>query len=180
MQKHLPLTLHATIGLPTSDPDSSTSISGFVYLINLFRPFDDTFVGLWNKTRTDCSTYYLAQLQRELSDALPTYLNTTESQAADLRVSQQWLRTVVWQLSIANGFLSSSAPDSSMTFRYPIDIAKDLVTVARQFSKEAMEVHGIGLVRLAHFPASLSKDKRNIGPCTTQCQLQRMITSLYT
>jgi hypothetical protein len=53
---------------------------------------------------------------------------------------------MVWQLSIANGFLSSNAPDSSMTFRFPIEIAKDLVAVTGQFSKQSMEVHGIGLV----------------------------------
>lgn len=35
-----------------------------------------------------------------------------------------------------------------MTFRFPIEIAKDLVAVAGQFSKQSMEVHGIGLVRV--------------------------------
>lgn len=33
-----------------------------------------------------------------------------------------------------------------MTFRFPIEIAKDLVAVTTQFSKQSMEVHGIGLV----------------------------------
>ena len=33
-----------------------------------------------------------------------------------------------------------------MTFHYPIEIAKDLVAVTSQFSKQSMEVHGIGLV----------------------------------
>lgn len=146
LQKHRPLTLHATIGLPTVDQDSSNSIAGFVYLVNLYRPFDDTFIGLWNKSRNDCSTFWLAQLQQQLTEALPAVLQTTESQAADLRTSQQWLRTMVWQLSITNGFLSSTSPDSSMTFRFPIEIAKDLVAVTGQFPKQAMEVHGIGLV----------------------------------
>ena len=74
------------------------------------------------------------------------YLNTTESQAADLRTSQQWLRTMVWQLSIANGCLSSTSPDAAMTFTYPIEIAKDLVAVTRQLSQHSMEIHGVGLV----------------------------------
>lgn len=148
LQKHRPLTLHATIGPPTVDPDPSSSINGFVHLVNLYRPFDDTFIGLWNKSRNDCSTYWLAQLQEQLTQALPPYLDTTESQAADLRTSQQWLRTMVWQLSISNNFLSSSSPDSSMTFHFPIEVAKDLVAVTSHFSKQAMEVHGIGLVRV--------------------------------
>ena len=33
-----------------------------------------------------------------------------------------------------------------MTFGYPIEIAKDLVTVIGEFSKPSMEVHGVGLV----------------------------------
>lgn len=147
LQKHLPLTLHATIS-PLNDVDSSTSASlaGFIYLVNLYRPFGDAFIGLWNKSRTDCSALWLAQLQQQLTQALPAYLNTTESQAADLRCSQQWLRTVVWQLSITNGYLSSVNQDISMTFRYPIEIAKDLVAVMGGLSKQSMEIHGIGLV----------------------------------
>ncbi|KAL9101594.1 MAG: hypothetical protein Q9163_003155 [Psora crenata] len=146
LQKHRPLTLHATIHLPTLDDDSSISLTGFIHLVNLYRPFDDTFIGLWNKSRTDCSTSWLSQLQQQLAAALPGYLNTTENQAADLRTTQQWLRTMVWQLSIMNGYLSSTSPDSSMTFRFPIEIARSLVAVTGGLTKGSLEVHGIGLV----------------------------------
>ncbi len=148
LKKHRSLTLHATINLPAVDQDPSNSTAGFIYLVNLYRPFNDTFIGLWNRSRTDCSPFTLARLQHQLTDALPAFLNTTESQAADLRTSQQWLRTMVWQLSIANGFLSSTSPDTSMTFRFPIEIARNLVAVTGQFSKQSMEIHGIGLVRI--------------------------------
>ncbi|KAL8717523.1 MAG: hypothetical protein Q9225_005241 [Loekoesia sp. 1 TL-2023] len=146
LQKHRPLTLHATIKLPPAAEDPSKPITGFLYLVNLYRPFDDTFIGLWNKSRTDCSTLWLAHLQRQLTQALPAVLDCAETQAADLRTSQHWLRTIVWQLSITNGFLSSTSPDSSMTFTYPIEIAKDLVAVTSQFSQRSMEVHGVGLI----------------------------------
>lgn len=152
LQKHRPLTLHATINLPSVAEDPSKPIAGFIHLVNLYRPFDDTFVGLWNKSRTDCSTLWLAHLQTQLSQALPAVLDGTETQAADLRASQHWLRTIVWQLSITNNFLSSTSSDSSMTFGYPIEIAKDLVAVTSQLSRRSMEVHGVGLVshQVAH------------------------------
>jgi hypothetical protein len=121
-------------------------LHGFIHLVSLFRPFDEHFVALWNKTRSDCSPTYLAALQKQLTDALPSYLNSTENQAADLRTSQQWLRTMVWQLSIQNGCLSSGHEDPSMTFQYPVEIARDLVSMTSQFSQHSMEVHGIGLV----------------------------------
>ncbi|KAL8825088.1 MAG: hypothetical protein Q9170_007933 [Blastenia crenularia] len=146
LQKHRPLTLHATIKLPSAAEDPSKSIAGFIHLVNLYRPFDDTFIGLWNKSRTDCSTLWLAHLQKQLMQALPSVLDCSETQAADLRVSQHWLRTIVWQLSITNEYLSSASLDSSMTFAYPIEIAKDLVALTGQFSQRSMEVHGIGLI----------------------------------
>ncbi|KAK5676497.1 hypothetical protein LTS10_010798 [Elasticomyces elasticus] len=148
LQKHRPLTLQATINVPTldDDPSETAQLNGFIHLVNLFRPFDDTFLGVWNKSKTGCTTQYLAQLQQQLSDALPTYLNSTESQAVDLRCSQQWLRTMVWQLSISHGFLSSVAAENAMSFTFPIEVARDLVVEASQFSQQAMEVHGIGLI----------------------------------
>ena len=146
LQKHRPLTLQAIIGLPTINDEPSDSIGGFIHLVHLYRPFDETFVCLWNKSTVDCTTRQLAHIQHQLEEALPADLCTTETQAADLRTSQQWLRTMVWQLSISKGFLSSASPDTSMTFRYPIEIAKDLVTVTGRLSQHSMEVHGIGLV----------------------------------
>ena len=154
LQKHRPLTLHSTIELPKIEDDPAVSVEGFIYLVQLYRPFDDTFIGLWNKSRSDCSTFWLAQLQQQLTRALPIYLSVTESQAVDLRISQQWLRTMVWQLSITSGYLSSTSSESSMTFGYPIEIAKDLVTVIGEFSKQSMEVHGIGLVSRYTIPTS--------------------------
>ncbi len=150
LQRHRPLSLQATITLPTQNDDPSDNqahnLTGFLHLVNLFRPFDEGFVALWNKTRSDCSPSYLAALQKQLTDALPTYLNSTENQSADLRTSQQWLRTMVWQLSMQNGCLSSTNDDMSMTFQYPVDISRDLVAMTSQFSHQSMEVHGIGLV----------------------------------
>jgi len=129
------------------DPDESVELSGFLHLVSLFRPFDDSFVGLWNKTRTVCSTDWLASLQSQLSEALPLYLRSTEIQAVDLHVSQQWLKTMVWQLSISHGYLASTSPEDSMSLRYPIEIGRELVTATSRFSQQAMEIHGIGLVR---------------------------------
>jgi len=148
LQQRRPLSLYATINLPTlgDDPAETVELNGFVHLVNLFRPFDDTYVGLWNKARNGCTTEWLASLQQQLSDALPVYLQSTESQAVDLRCSQQWLKTMVWQLSISQGFLSSAAAENAMSFRYPVQISRDLVASASHFSQEAMEVHGIGLV----------------------------------
>lgn len=150
LQRHRPLSLQATITLPTQNDDPSDTqaqhLDGFIHLVNLFRPFDESFVALWNKTRTDCPPTYLATLQKQLAEVLPSYLNSTENQTADLRTSQQWLRTMVWQLSLQNGCLSSTNEDPNMSFQFPFEISRDLVAMTSQFSNQSMEVHGVGLV----------------------------------
>ncbi|EXJ60923.1 hypothetical protein A1O7_05076 [Cladophialophora yegresii CBS 114405] len=147
MERHRPLTLHPTIEPPTThDQQEEDMISGFSYLISLFSCIDDEFMALWNKVKTDCSATWLSRLQQQLKDALPSELKTTESQIADVRVTMNWLRIMVWQLSIANGYLSSSSNDTSMTFKYPIEVARDLVRELQDLSLDAMEVHGVGLI----------------------------------
>ncbi|KAL5330490.1 hypothetical protein ACEPPN_000006 [Leptodophora sp. 'Broadleaf-Isolate-01'] len=70
LQRHRPLSLQATITLPTQQDDPSYTqavhLNGFIHLVNLFRPFDEGFVALWNKTRTDCSPPYLADCRNNL------------------------------------------------------------------------------------------------------------------
>ncbi len=157
LQKHRPLSLHPTINLPTTAVASPVQqeLTGFLHLVQLFRPFDDTFVAVWNKTQDACSSQWVQRLQEQLTSALPTYLKSTECQAVDLRVSQQWLRTLAWQLSIRHGFLSSAAAERAMRFDFPIEISRDLLAVACDFSTEAMETHGIGLVGWHAFPPSI-------------------------
>jgi hypothetical protein len=152
-KRHRPLTLYSTIELPLieEDPAESIQLSGFINLIKLYKPFDETFFGLWNRTSHGAVPPWLVQLQRQLSDALPNFLESTETQAVDLKMTQQWLKTMVWQLAISHGFISSMASDNTLSFRYPIEISRDLVEMTAKFSQHAMEVHGIGLVRI-HLP----------------------------
>ncbi|OAL37968.1 hypothetical protein AYO20_02801 [Fonsecaea nubica] len=147
MERHRPLSLHPTIGLPSvSEPHEEERISGFLCLIGLFRCIDDEFMAFWNKVKTHCSDTWLSQLQREVANSIPRALKTTESQLADVWVTLHWLRIMIWQLAITNGCLSSTSTDSSMTFKYPIEVARDLVQDISTLSRDAMEVHGVGLI----------------------------------
>lgn len=99
LQAQRPLTLYDTIDLPQArgDETENEKILGFLNLISLYRPFDHTFVGLWNSSIENGTTAeWISSLQRQLSEALPRYLKTTETQAVDLKTSQQWLRIMIW------------------------------------------------------------------------------------
>ncbi|MCJ1382526.1 hypothetical protein MMC17_005639 [Xylographa soralifera] len=150
LHKHRPLALHATIEypVPTEDSTDAIAITGLICLCNLFRIIDDTFSRVWNTARSECSSIWLSNLQRQLEEALPKELNCPEAQEADLRISQQWLKIVVWQMSTASGCLSSTSTDAFMSFTYPIDVSKEIFAITSRLSPQAIEVHGIGLVRI--------------------------------
>jgi ribosomal protein L37AE/L43A len=165
LHKHRPITLYPTIHLPTMDEIASDRpvAAGLNILINLYKPFDDTFFGLWNKVRAQADPGWISQLQDQISEVIPSYLDCTEIQAVDIRITHQWLRTMAWQLCVSQGLVSSVSTDSAMTFKYPIEISRDLLSMTHQFSQQAMEVHGVGLVsnRLV-IPTSQTHSVRSI------------------
>ncbi|KFY17190.1 hypothetical protein V491_05088, partial [Pseudogymnoascus sp. VKM F-3775] len=109
LQRHRPLTLNATIELPTTtaddDPDAEI-ISGFLDLLALFRNFNSDFVSTWNNSslsppfssaaassaalsEASISAAQLAQLQDTLAlSAPPEGSQRTEIQKADLSITR--------------------------------------------------------------------------------------------
>jgi hypothetical protein len=149
LHKHRPISLYPTIHPPSLDevPSDRPIAVGLELMINMFKNIDDTFVNLWNRVHnTHVSPAWITQVQTQLSEAVPAYFECTEAQEVEIRITQQWLRSQVWQLSVCQGLVSSVSNDSPLTFKYPIDIARDLLTISHQFSQQAMEVHGVGLV----------------------------------
>lgn len=151
MHKHRPISLYPTIHLPSLDevPSDRPIAAGLELMINMYKIIDDTFVNLWNRVHTHANPAWIAQLQTQLSEAVPAYLDCTEAQAVEIRVTQHWLRAQAWQLCVCQGLVSSVTSDSPLTFKYPIEIARDLLTTTHQFSQQSMEVHGAGLVSTA-------------------------------
>jgi hypothetical protein len=170
LQRHRPLTLQGTISLPTVSPDDPDApvLSGFLDLVSLFQNFDDNFVSLWNKSnqtptlpfadQSSVSSSQLQTLQSILAGSIPEVSKRSEIQQADLLISRQWLKTMVWQLCVTKGLLSSSSRDESMSFHYPVTIARDVVLVSKTLSKEAFEPHGVGIVSLNSGYCALYED----------------------
>ncbi|KAJ8117998.1 hypothetical protein OPT61_g931 [Boeremia exigua] len=148
LHHHRPISLYPTIHPPSLDevPADRPVAVGLELMINLYKTIDDTFVNLWNRVHSHVNPTWAAQLQTQLSEAVPAYLECTEAQAVEIRVTQQWLRAMVWQLCVCQGLVSSVSQDTSMTFKFPIQISRDLLTMTHQFSQPAMEVHGVGLI----------------------------------
>ncbi|KAL1961426.1 hypothetical protein VTO42DRAFT_154 [Malbranchea cinnamomea] len=153
IRRHRPVTLQITPESPplvddasSSSTNSCPSNTAFRCLVNLYRPFDESFLGLWNGTHTACSADVLVGIEEHIRNAVPADLDIPDVQMADLRVSQQWLRTMIWQLSTTLGFLSSTSTHKCMTFRYPLQIARDLAFATWKLPLESMAAHGVGLI----------------------------------
>ncbi|KAJ6150270.1 hypothetical protein N7471_001469 [Penicillium samsonianum] len=148
IRRHRPITLQVTPESPQLEdgPLANASAIGFRCLVNLYRPFDEGFLSQWNGTNATCSIESLVHLEERIQSAVPADLDLPDILMADLRVSQQWLRIMIWQLSTTAGFLSTKPSHECMDFRYPLLIAQDLCFATWKLSRQSMETHGIGLI----------------------------------
>ncbi len=92
-----------------------------------------------------------------------------DTQKANLRVTQIWLRHVLWSLRLRLGYLVEEAAQASLTFRYPIVMARDLAASTRDLSVESMRVHGVGMTeKLYDVTTSLVDVLAGLPPATAQ------------
>jgi len=146
--RHKPLTLSKTPDFPTTlhDYELPEIHDGFMRLVNSYHLLDSSFVDTWNESADrPASTLTYTALQRQLNRPHPSDVPLTDIQKADILVTQQWLRLIVWQSSMRQGLLSSTAEDESMTFRYPLKIAHSLLNVISSLPTTSIEVHGMGI-----------------------------------
>ncbi|CAI7566413.1 unnamed protein product [Penicillium pancosmium] len=146
IRRHRPITLRISAEIPELDEPQSNVAIGFRCLVNLYRPFDESFLSQWNGDHASCSIESLVQLEERIQNAVPANIELPDVLMADLRVSQQWLRIMIWQLSTTAGFLSTSPTHECMDFRYPVLISRDLCLATWKLSKQSMQTHGIGLI----------------------------------
>ncbi|KAH7177094.1 RING-3 [Dactylonectria macrodidyma] len=150
LQRNRPIRLQDTLKLPVVDPLSSDAeiLLGFLDLISLFRPFDSDFIANWNSAIPSTSTdsAHLSRLQCLLKYALPNLSNYSQVQQADLLISRQWLKTVVWKLCASKTMLSTANSGDVMSLHYPASIARDIVLVSQLVPTQAFEANGIGIL----------------------------------
>lgn len=161
IQRQKPLTLQASINLPTLNDDPTDPLAhnlhSFIMLVNLYRPFDNAFTAVWNKTRSMLSPQFISGLQKQLGDLAQTYA-CQDSNFSDVRTNQQWLKNTVWQLA-NNGSSSGNGAEDSLSFQYPMDMSRELLmNMASQFPGQGMELLGSGLIeKLIETTYSLSE-----------------------
>ncbi|KAL2757947.1 hypothetical protein ACRALDRAFT_2099975 [Sodiomyces alcalophilus JCM 7366] len=150
-----PVTLQITAETPrllsptelNSDSDSDSVLAGFASLAALFSPLDTSFIAALNheKLAVPPTVASLSYIECCVNTALNPTLRLQDTQKANLRVTQLWLRIILWQLRLRLGHLTEDAAKHSLTFHYPLEVAKDLTLSTRDLALESIRVHGVGL-----------------------------------
>lgn len=105
-----------------------------------FQP-DPTSTPTKKEPGTDPSGFpFLSTPLAEDTDPDPTAI-----QKADLLITQQWLRLIVWRKSEQRKLLSWNAQHESMNVAFPFDIARQTVAILQSLPSTAVEVHGMGI-----------------------------------
>jgi len=146
--RHKPLTFSKVPAVPSTlhDYESPEIHSGFMRLVRSYHLLDNSFVDSWNETSAaPSSALTYTALQNQLNLPQTSDLPLTTIQKADILVTQQWLRLIVWQSSMRLGLLSSNSPHASMTFSYPLTIAHSLLSIISSLPSTSIEVHGMGI-----------------------------------
>lgn len=181
------MTLEASIELPSHNDDPTDlnphQLNAFIQQVNVFRPFDNSLVALWNKTkeRDEASAF----LQKQLPEVLPPYLNAQHAQLSEMAINQQWAKNTVWQLGAATG----NGDENGVPYPYPVDITRDLLPMVTALPGN-LGLQGLGLVEkllgitcsltevLATQPAS--RDPYAMGPRDHLHQILNVLTVIRT
>lgn len=194
LQRHRPLTLQSAIALPSaeSSPEEAHILSGLLDLISLFQNFDAAFINLWNVSNDppfSAPKDYLIKIQRALELALPHVSERTITQQADLLLSREWLKLMVWQLSVSKTLLCNTGPDESMSLRFPVSVARNVVLTTALLPEKALEANGVGILEkifdvgcsladvlsLKAAPSLLPRSSMQVSPADYLCEIVHLV-----
>ncbi|KAK7967485.1 NADP-dependent oxidoreductase domain-containing protein [Apiospora aurea] len=141
MLHKLPVLLKPNIGFPVPGSHDRTDVlPAFLKLINLFWVFDQSGVfeilqnsdsDLSNMTATarDC----LDLLQTRLQDSAGDYEPSNDIQKADIFVTRQWMRAVLWRAATKLG--------ATLTIN-PVLVGREFLDFVSKLPQAALEAHG--------------------------------------
>lgn len=137
----IPAFLKPNINLPSlAGEDQTHVLPAFLKLVNLFWVFDQSgILEALQNSDSDLSNMAAAArtsfdvLQSRLQDSAADYEPSNHVQNADIFVTRQWMRALLWRAGVRFGMSTSTNP---------FLIAKELVSFMSHLPKTAIEAHG--------------------------------------
>ena len=139
--------------MPEDDPTLPIQVhEGFNQIIKLFRLLDTDFLNSWLDSQggSVTSTWVEAK-SRELegdpeADAREL-AKLTMMQRADLTITREWLRTLVWRLAMGQTLLSSRSSKECLSLLFPVRLSQTLRQQVSSMSRHDIEVHGSSITQ---------------------------------
>ncbi|EAW12051.1 putative C6 zinc finger domain protein [Aspergillus clavatus NRRL 1] len=144
-----PATLSPYAQFPEEDVGLDPGISqGWTQVIKTFLLLEPTFISLWIGDRSQVTVAWVEQKHRELEDELweLEVSSLTDMQQADLVVTRQWMRTLLWQMAMSNCLLSSHASCPSLSLEMPLRLSSQLRQFLTRISQNTVQIHGSSLL----------------------------------
>ncbi|KAL2865266.1 Zn(II)2Cys6 transcription factor [Aspergillus lucknowensis] len=144
-----PPTLSPYTEFPDEDPALGPYITqGWIQVIKTFLLLEPTFISLWIGDRSHVTVAWVEQKHRELADELWELEVSllTDMQQADLVVTRQWMRTLLWQMAMSNCLLSSNASCPSLSLEMPLRLSNQLRQFLTKISQNTVQIHGSSIL----------------------------------
>jgi hypothetical protein len=139
--------------LPEDDPTISLQVhSGFAQIIKLFRLLDPEFLTNWlDSQSSNITSHWIESKSRELEGDEEAHAEElarlSTMQRADLAITREWLRTLVWRLAMSQTLLSSRSPQACLSLLFPVRLSQNLRHQVSQMSRHDIEAHGSSIVQ---------------------------------
>lgn len=142
--------------LPQDDPTIPPEVqAGWNGIVTLFSIVDDAFLRNWHAFRADTSSAdltsdWVEQVNKALDEELHNEAGVdvtllTSMQHADVVVTRQWLRTLVWQMAMSKYLLRTSHTKECMSLLFPVKLVQQLRSAIAGIPGAHIRIHGRGI-----------------------------------
>ncbi|KAG0157840.1 hypothetical protein PDIDSM_5351 [Penicillium digitatum] len=167
LQKAKPVMLRSSIHKPrvlcSKDPILAY---GFTNLINVFENLTPCLYDWISAGAGDgiLEKPPISEIQSSLCKAI-SLEGVLEIQRVDILITQQWLQTMMWKLSMSHATQPGSRNDPVLPFHLPVMVGKSVMSVLGAASRGAIDAHGIVMEqKLFDIGSSVADVTRSLGP----------------
>ncbi|RVX76106.1 hypothetical protein B0A52_00463 [Exophiala mesophila] len=122
---------------------------GWNHIIQTFLVIDRDFVRFWKGDRSSLTAEWIQTKHQQFTD--PSWelevSTLAPTQQADLIITRQWLRTLLWQMAMSKVLLSSAAgPSEGLSLSMPLRLSSQLKACFDRVSSRSVAIDVIGLI----------------------------------
>ncbi len=131
--------------LPRLEVDDNPAIlSNFVSLCELFQNFGNAMDGHVSQRTHD----YFVAMHSRLQQIRNRSGDAADLQKADFVLTQQWMRIVLWKMSMYHIRLPPESTDDGLSLSFPDQVARNIIQNLSILPTHVVEAHGLGMVRI--------------------------------